>query len=191
MDVKKFNITDDEQFALDLLHEKKISWSPRRGLQLGQPDHFRPWYTCRASRCSAVLYADDAFTHADHVGGEPHALVLMLMERIQEVLPGHGVIGPASSDGRRKKNSDFMMGLIMAGSSCLMLSWTFNNSAEGKPYVRVTIFRRWTMLPDSSRAASGVSLGLILALDCSSGAIRLSFQEEGNAWGANLSNKFK
>ncbi len=29
------------------------------------------------------------------------------------------------------------------------------------------------------------------ALDCSSGAMRLSFQEEGNAWGANLSNKFK
>ena len=30
----------------------------------------------------AVLYADDAFAHADHVGGEPHALVLMLVERI-------------------------------------------------------------------------------------------------------------
>ena len=41
----------------------------------------------------AVLYADDAFAHANHVGGETHALVLMLMERIQEVLPGHGVIG--------------------------------------------------------------------------------------------------
>ena len=72
-----------------------------------------------------------------------------------------------------------------------MLSWTFNNSAEGKLRVRVTIFRRWTMLPDSSRAASGVSLGLMFALDCSSGAMRLSFQEEGNTWEANLSNKFK
>ena len=41
----------------------------------------------------AVLYADDAFAHANHVGGKAHALVLMLMERIQEVLPGHGVIG--------------------------------------------------------------------------------------------------
>ena len=30
---------------------------------------------------------------ADHVGGEAHALVLMLVERIQEVLPGHGVVG--------------------------------------------------------------------------------------------------
>ena len=69
--------------------------------------------------------------------------------------------GPASSEGRRKKNSDFMMGLIMAGSSCLMLSWTFNNSAEGKLCVRVTIFRGWTMLSDSSCTASGVSLGLI------------------------------
>lgn len=83
------------------------------------------------------------------------------------------------------------MGLIMAGSSCLMLSWTFNNSAEGKLRDRVTIFRRWTMLSDSSCTASGVSLGLIFALDRSSGAMRLSFQEEGNAWGANLSNKFK
>lgn len=72
-----------------------------------------------------------------------------------------------------------------------MLSWTFNNSAEGKPRVRVTIFRRWTMLSDSSRMASGVSLGLMFALDCSSGAMQLSFQEEGNAWGVNLSNKFK
>lgn len=83
------------------------------------------------------------------------------------------------------------MGLIMAGSSCLMLSWTFNISAEGKLRDRVTIFRRWTMLSDSSCTASGVSLGLIFALDRSSGAMRLSFQEEGNAWGANLSNKFK
>lgn len=47
------------------------------------------------------------------------------------------------------------------------------------------------MLSDPSRAASDVSLGLMLALDGSSGAMRLSFQEEGNAWGANLSNKFK
>ena len=64
-----------------------------------------------------------------------------------------------------------MMGLIMAGSSCLVLSWTFNNSAEGKLRVSVTIFRRWTMLSDPSRAASDVSLGLMLALDCSSGAM--------------------
>lgn len=41
----------------------------------------------------AVLYADDAFAHADHVGGEAHALVLMLVERIQEVLPGRGIVG--------------------------------------------------------------------------------------------------
>lgn len=47
------------------------------------------------------------------------------------------------------------------------------------------------MLPDVLFALSGVSLGLIFALGCSSRAMRLSFQEEGNAWGANLSNKFK
>ena len=35
MDVKKFNITDDEQFALDLLHEKKILIT--RGLTTEMP----------------------------------------------------------------------------------------------------------------------------------------------------------
>ena len=36
MDVKKFNIHDDEQFALDLLHQKGDSHHPRRRLQLAR-----------------------------------------------------------------------------------------------------------------------------------------------------------
>ena len=41
MDVKKFNITDDEQFALDLLHEKHILITRGGGFNWHEPDHFR------------------------------------------------------------------------------------------------------------------------------------------------------
>ena len=44
MDVKKFNITDDEQFALDLLHEKKILITRGGGFNWAEPDHFRIVY---------------------------------------------------------------------------------------------------------------------------------------------------
>ena len=44
MDVKKFNITDDEQFALDLLHEKHILLTHGSGFNWGAPDHFRIVY---------------------------------------------------------------------------------------------------------------------------------------------------
>ncbi len=41
MDVKKFNILDDEKFALDLLKEKKILVTHGGGFHWEQPDHFR------------------------------------------------------------------------------------------------------------------------------------------------------
>ena len=41
MDVKKFNILDDEKFALDLLKEKKILITHGGGFHWEQPDHFR------------------------------------------------------------------------------------------------------------------------------------------------------
>lgn len=47
MDVKKFNITDDEQFALDLLHEKKILIARGGGFNWAEPDHFRIVYLPR------------------------------------------------------------------------------------------------------------------------------------------------
>ena len=47
MDVKKFNITDDEQFALDLLHEKKILITRGGGFNWSEPDHFRIVYLPR------------------------------------------------------------------------------------------------------------------------------------------------
>ncbi|MDO4437420.1 MAG: aminotransferase class I/II-fold pyridoxal phosphate-dependent enzyme [Coriobacteriaceae bacterium] len=44
IDVKKFNITDDEQFALDLLHEKKVLITRGQGFNWDKPDHFRVVY---------------------------------------------------------------------------------------------------------------------------------------------------
>ena len=47
LDVKKFNIHDDEQFALDLLHQKKILVTRGGGFNWEQPDHFRVVYLPR------------------------------------------------------------------------------------------------------------------------------------------------
>ena len=41
IDTKKFNIHDDEQFALDLLHDKKVLISHGAAFNWEQPDHFR------------------------------------------------------------------------------------------------------------------------------------------------------
>lgn len=41
LDVKKFNITDDEKFTLDLLREKKILLTCGTGFNWKEPDHFR------------------------------------------------------------------------------------------------------------------------------------------------------
>ncbi len=47
IDVKKFNITNDEQFALDLLKEKKILIVHGGGFNWDKPDHFRVVYLPR------------------------------------------------------------------------------------------------------------------------------------------------
>ena len=47
LDVKKFNITNDEQFALDLLRDKKILLIHGGGFNWKQPDHFRVVYLPR------------------------------------------------------------------------------------------------------------------------------------------------
>ena len=41
LDVKKFNITDDQKFAFDFLHEKQVMIIPGRGFSWPAPDHFR------------------------------------------------------------------------------------------------------------------------------------------------------
>ena len=44
IDTEKFNITNDEQFALDFLHEKQVLLVPGKGFNWGRPDHFRVVY---------------------------------------------------------------------------------------------------------------------------------------------------
>lgn len=44
LDVKKFNIINDEKFALDFLREKKVLIVPGSGFNWGTPDHFRIVY---------------------------------------------------------------------------------------------------------------------------------------------------
>ena len=44
IDVKKFNITSDTQFALDFLREKRVLLIPGSGFNWKQPDHFRVVY---------------------------------------------------------------------------------------------------------------------------------------------------
>ena len=44
MDVKKFNITDDERFVLDFLHAHNVLMTHGRGFNYPRPDHFRIVY---------------------------------------------------------------------------------------------------------------------------------------------------
>ena len=44
LDKKKFNISNDEQFALDFLHEKQVLVVHGGGFNWGEPDHFRVVY---------------------------------------------------------------------------------------------------------------------------------------------------
>ena len=47
LDVRKFRITDDEKFVLDLLKDKKILLIHGGGFNWNQPDHFRVVYLPR------------------------------------------------------------------------------------------------------------------------------------------------
>ena len=47
IDTKKFNILDDQQFALDFLREKRVLIVPGSGFNWKQPDHFRVVYLPR------------------------------------------------------------------------------------------------------------------------------------------------
>jgi alanine-synthesizing transaminase len=47
LDIKKFNILDDQQFALDFLREKRVLIVPGSGFNWKQPDHFRLVYLPR------------------------------------------------------------------------------------------------------------------------------------------------
>ena len=47
LDIRKFHITDDEKFVLDLLKDKKILLIHGGGFNWNQPDHFRVVYLPR------------------------------------------------------------------------------------------------------------------------------------------------
>ncbi len=55
LDIKKFNITDDEKFALDILREKKILFTHGGGFHWEQPDHFRIVYLPEISVLSEAM----------------------------------------------------------------------------------------------------------------------------------------
>ena len=55
IDVKKFNIQSDEQFALDLLHDKHILISHGGAFNWQEPDHFRVVYLPRISMLKETI----------------------------------------------------------------------------------------------------------------------------------------
>ena len=55
IDVKKFNITNDERFALDFLREKRVLLVPGSGFNWKQPDHFRVVYLPRVEELDAAM----------------------------------------------------------------------------------------------------------------------------------------
>ncbi len=55
LDTKRFNITDDEKFALDLLREKKILIINGRGFNWHSPDHFRVVYLPRVEDLESAM----------------------------------------------------------------------------------------------------------------------------------------
>lgn len=56
LDIKKFNITDDEKFALDVLRDKHILFTHGGGFHWDTPDHFRIVYL---PECSVLQKAAD------------------------------------------------------------------------------------------------------------------------------------
>ena len=56
LDVKKFHITNDEQFALDLLREKKLLIVNGTGFNWQAPDHFRVVYLPRIENLKHALH---------------------------------------------------------------------------------------------------------------------------------------
>lgn len=55
IDTKKFNITDDEKFALDFLREKKVLIIHGGGFNWKEPDHFRIVYLPRVTVLSEAM----------------------------------------------------------------------------------------------------------------------------------------
>ena len=78
-----------------LADQRKASFACLVGVDL-----LKNLWVVHEQRLTAVLYADDALAYADHVGGKPHTLVLMLVQRVQKILPGRGVFGAGVLGGQ-------------------------------------------------------------------------------------------
>ena len=61
IDTKKFNILDDQQFALDFLREKRVLFVPGSGFNWKQPDHFRLVYLPRIEVLTEAMEKMEAF----------------------------------------------------------------------------------------------------------------------------------
>lgn len=61
IDVKKFNIIDDEKFVLDLLKEKRILLVHGKGFNWNQPDHFRLVYLPEISDLKNAVFNIKSF----------------------------------------------------------------------------------------------------------------------------------
>lgn len=68
IDTAKFNITDDNQFALDFLKEKRVLVVPGRGFNWEQPDHFRIVYLPRPSVLKEAMDKLSDFLETYHQG---------------------------------------------------------------------------------------------------------------------------
>ena len=66
IDTKKFNITDDVQFALDLLREKKLLIVQGTGLNWKEPDHFRVVFLPRIEVLSEAMEKLEDFLRYYH-----------------------------------------------------------------------------------------------------------------------------
>ena len=73
IDVKRFHIQDDEQFALDLLYEKRLLVVHGSGFNWTAPDHFRIVYLPQIEelRTAAVRLADFLSTYRQNTGKSP------------------------------------------------------------------------------------------------------------------------
>jgi len=64
IDTEKFNIYDDQQFALDFLREKRVLLVPGSGFNWKQPDHFRVVYLPRVAELEeATKKLSDFLSH--------------------------------------------------------------------------------------------------------------------------------
>ena len=68
IDVKRFNITDDNQFALDFLREKRVLFVPGSGFNWHEPDHFRIVYLPRLSVLQEAADKLEDFLDTYHQG---------------------------------------------------------------------------------------------------------------------------